>query len=158
MFSTLLKAAKIILSAFKLQFANAFKLDQSTNLSYGNALNLILSKLADSNFKFDENGTEFSERLGKHCRKRRNCSLQAISSFLNVFKRLVFQTHKTRACLVKSETINYMLHYFIFKVVLTPLLKRPFDNIDEKKENSANRHFLSFQQCFLLNERQLSFF
>ena len=45
MFSTPLKAVKIILSAFKLQFANAFKLDQSTNLSYGNALNLILLNL-----------------------------------------------------------------------------------------------------------------
>ena len=38
--------------------------------------------------------TESYQKDGKHCRKKRNRSLQAISPFPSVFKRLVLQTHK----------------------------------------------------------------
>ena len=34
-----------------------------------------LKEFADDNFKFDENGGKFSKSVGKHCGKRRNCSL-----------------------------------------------------------------------------------
>ena len=58
--------------------------------------------LADNNFKFDENGRKFSKG-GKHCGKRRNCLLRAITPFLIGFSKDLFCRHiKTRACLGKS--------------------------------------------------------
>ena len=48
---------------------------------------------ADDNFKFDEN----VQTGRKHCGKRRNCSLRAISPFPTVFfKGLVLQTCKNQ--------------------------------------------------------------
>ena len=38
-------------------------------------------------FKFDENGKVFSKKGRKHCGKRRNCSLRAISPFPTVFSK-----------------------------------------------------------------------
>ena len=42
-----------------------------------------LKEFADNNFKFNENGRKFS----KHCGKRRNCLLWAISPFPTVFSK-----------------------------------------------------------------------
>ena len=63
-----------------------------------------LKELADENFIFDENGQNLSSPNGwKHCGKRRNCSLQAISSFLTVFSKELYCRHvKSRACLGKG--------------------------------------------------------
>ena len=55
------------------------------------------------NFKLDENGRNLYEWVRKHCGKRRNCSLRAISSFPTVFSKDLFCRHvKTRACLGKG--------------------------------------------------------
>ena len=42
---------------------------------------------ADDNSKFDENGRKFSKKDRKHCGKRRNCSLRAISPLPTVFSK-----------------------------------------------------------------------
>ena len=49
-----------------------------------------LKEFADDNFKFDENGRKLSQMGGKHCGKRRNCLLQAISPFPTVFSKGLF--------------------------------------------------------------------
>ena len=47
----------------------------------------------------------------KHCRKRRNCLLLAISPFPTVFSKDMYCRHvKTRACLGKG--LSKMLYYF----------------------------------------------
>ena len=45
-----------------------------------------LKEFADDNFKFDENGRKFSERV-QNTEKKRNCSLRAISTFLTMFSK-----------------------------------------------------------------------
>ena len=57
---------------------------QTTNLDSSK-----LKKFANNNFKFDENGGELSTGR-KHCGKRRNCSLRAISPFPTVFSKGLF--------------------------------------------------------------------
>ena len=42
----------------------------------------------------------------KHCWKRRNCSLRAISPFPAVFSRLVLQTHKNQSMFGKGLTFE----------------------------------------------------
>ena len=49
-----------------------------------------LKEFADDNFKFDENGRKFFGMGRKHCGKRRNCSLRAISPFPTVFSKGLF--------------------------------------------------------------------
>ena len=45
------------------------------------------------------------QTVGKHCGKRRNCSLRAISPFPTVFSKDLYCRHvKTRACLGKGST------------------------------------------------------
>ena len=62
-----------------------------------------LTEFADDNFKFDENGRKFIQMGRKHCGKRRNCLLRAISSFLTVFSKALYcRCIKTRACLGKG--------------------------------------------------------
>ena len=46
-----------------------------------------VKEFADNNFKFDENGRKFFKTGRKHCRKRRNCLLRAISPFPTVFSK-----------------------------------------------------------------------
>ena len=46
-----------------------------------------LREFADDNFKFDENGRKFFKQIEKHCGKRRNCSLRAISLFPAAFSK-----------------------------------------------------------------------
>ena len=64
----------------------------------------------------------------KHCWKRRNCLLQAISPFPAVFSKAV--------CCWCIKTSIYGV-------------KRTFENILEKEENARKQHFLLFLQCFL---------
>ena len=49
-----------------------------------------LKEFVDDKCKFDENGRKLSKRVEKHCGKRRNCSLRAISPFLTVFSKGLF--------------------------------------------------------------------
>ena len=61
------------------------------------------SKTEILNFKFDENGRKFFKKGRKHCGKRRNCSLRAISPFPTGFSKDLYCRHvKTRACLGKG--------------------------------------------------------
>ena len=58
---------------------------------------------ADDNFKFDEKWQKVLQMCRKHCGKRRNCSLRAISPFPTVFSKDLHCRHvKTRACLGKG--------------------------------------------------------
>ena len=57
---------------------------------------------SDDNFEPYENGRKFSERIEKHCGKRRNCSLRTISPFPIVFSRLVLQTRKKQGLFGKG--------------------------------------------------------
>ena len=58
---------------------------------------------SDDNFKFNGNDGKFSKKGRKHCGKRRNCSLRAISPFHSVFSKDLYCRHvKTMACLGKS--------------------------------------------------------
>ena len=70
-------------------------------LTLSQTINFGLFKLkafADANFKFDAN----ISKDRKHCGKRRNYSLRAISSFPTVFSKDLYCRHvKTRACLGK---------------------------------------------------------
>ena len=62
-----------------------------------------LKEFADDNFRCDEYGRNFSRKGRKHCEKRRNCSLRAISPFLSVFSKDLYCRHvKTRAILGKG--------------------------------------------------------
>ena len=68
---------------------------------------------ADKNFKSDENGRKFSERVEKHCGKRRNCLLRAITPFPIVFlKRRVLQTCKNQALFEKGLTLYHTIPTF----------------------------------------------
>ena len=62
-----------------------------------------LKGFAHDNFRIDENGRQFSKTVEKHCGKRRNCSLRAISPFPTLFSKDLYCRHvKTRACLGKG--------------------------------------------------------
>ena len=62
-----------------------------------------LKELADDNCKFGKIGRRVIPTGRKHCGKRRNCSLRAISPFPTVFsKDLYCRQVKTRACLGKG--------------------------------------------------------
>ena len=77
--------------------------------------------MADDNFKFDENekndeNDENEKKViqtgRKHCGKRRNCSLQAISPFSTVFsKRLVLQTLENQGLERVKATLNYYVSF-----------------------------------------------
>ena len=85
----------------------------------------------------------------KHCGKRRNCPLRAISPFPSVFKRLVSQgRQKVSLC---GNGLN------IYHTILTQW-KRPFENIVGKGENAGNQHFHLFPPCFLTIPKHISFF
>ena len=78
---------------FKCRFYSAdLTLSQTTNFTDSSKLKTF----RDNNFKFDENGR-------KHCGKRRNSSLRAISPFPTVFSKDLYCRHrKTRVCLGKG--------------------------------------------------------
>ena len=50
-------------------------------------------KFEDTNFTFDENGGKVLKMGGKHCGKRRNCSLRAISPFPTEFSNVLYCRH-----------------------------------------------------------------
>ena len=52
-----------------------------------------LKAFADDNSRFNENGRKFFKRLKKHCGKRRNCSLRAISPFPTLFSNGLYGRH-----------------------------------------------------------------
>ena len=57
-----------------------------------------MNEFADDILKFDENVRTFSKQVEKHCRKRRNCSLRAISPSPTVFSKDLHCRHvKTTA-------------------------------------------------------------
>ena len=57
-----------------------------------------LREFAEDSFKFDKKWQRVLQTGRKHCGKRRNCSLHAISSFPAVFlKDLYFRNAKTKA-------------------------------------------------------------
>ena len=63
-----------------------------------------LTEFADNTLKFNEDGSKFIQMGRKHCGKRRNCSLRAISTFPTVFSKDLYCRHvKTRACLGKGR-------------------------------------------------------
>ena len=63
-------------------------------------VNSKLKEFADDKFKFDEKWQKLFQMVRKHCEKRRNCSLRAISPFPTVFSKELYYRHvKTRACL-----------------------------------------------------------
>ena len=55
-----------------------------------------IEELADDSFKFYKKWQKVLQKGRKHCWKRRNCLLRAISPCHSVYKRLVLQTHKNR--------------------------------------------------------------
>ena len=62
-----------------------------------------LKEFADNKFEFDENGKKIFKWVENTLRKRRNCSLRAISPFPTVFSKDLYCRHvKTRACLGKG--------------------------------------------------------
>ena len=62
-----------------------------------------LKEFADDKFKFYENARKFSKIDKRHCGKRRNCSLRAISPFLTVFSKKLYCRHvKTSDCMGKG--------------------------------------------------------
>ena len=60
-----------------------------------------MKELADHNFKFDINDKVLKTGR-KHCGKRRNCSLRAISPLHSVFKAVVLQTRKNQGLFGKG--------------------------------------------------------
>ena len=77
--------------------------------------------------------TSTTVSFGKHCGKRRNCPLRAISFFSYVF-------------------------YSIRKLYLTLTHQQQtaLENIEGKEEIVRNEQFLLFPQCFLLNQKIVS--
>ena len=72
-------------------------------LTLSQTTNFRLKEFSDDNIKFDESGRNVFKTGRKHCWKRRNCSLGAISPFPTVFSKDLYCRHeKTRACLGKG--------------------------------------------------------
>ena len=75
-----------------------------------------MKELADDNFKFDENGRKVLQTGRKHCGKRRNCSLQAISPFSTVFNSVILETRKNQGLFGKGLT-HFLIHVHHFETV-----------------------------------------
>ena len=81
----------------------------------------------------------------KHCRKRRNCSLRAISPFPSVFKILLLQTCKNQGLFGKGFTLYHTIP------TLNDLETRSLLNTLWKKEKMlVISIFTFFLQSFLL--------
>ena len=105
-----------------------------------------LKEFADLSFKFDENGS--SSRFEKTVEKEKLRSISNFSFFHSVFKRLVLQTCKTRACLGKGYLLTRQSQ------VLMTLKKRTLETLLEKD----NAGVILFPQCFLPFLKQVSNF
>ena len=87
----------------------------------------------------------------KHCGKRRNCSLRAISSFPTVFLKDLYCRHlKTRVCLGKGLTHILDLERLWKKISCK--------NKVGKGENAGNQHFLLVPLCFLPLSKHISIY
>ena len=53
----------------------------------------LLKEFADPNFKFDENGDEFSKRVENTVGKGEICLLQAILPFPTIFSKDLYRRH-----------------------------------------------------------------
>ena len=79
---------------------NSFPNDKFYALPNSKSLHTTISNLIK---KKKKKGRKVSKKEEKHCGKRRNCSLRAISPFTTVFSKDLFCRHvKTRACLGKD--------------------------------------------------------
>ena len=79
----------------------------------------------------------------KHCGKRRNCLLRAISPFPTVFLKGLFPKGvKRRHCVGMGQYVLILNH--------TILKKKALENTMGKEENAGDQHFLLFPQCFQL--------
>ena len=99
----------------KLSCANSFNLDQSKILLSGNGLTLSQTtnyrlyqteRVCRRQFQVSCKWQTVPQTGRKHCRKRRNCSLRAISSFPSVFKRLFLQTRKNQGLYGKGLNVS----------------------------------------------------
>ena len=71
-----------------------------------------LKEFTGENLRINENGREVLQMIRKHCGKRKNCSLQAISLFPTVVsKDLSCRQVKTRPCLGKGLLFPYLLQH-----------------------------------------------
>ena len=61
-----------------------------------------MKEFADDNFKFNENGREFSKWLENSVGKGEIARYEQFSFSCSVFKRVVLQTRKNRVCLGKG--------------------------------------------------------
>ena len=76
---------------------------------------LKLKEFADDNFKFDENVKKVNHTGRKHCGKRRNCSLPAISPFPTVFSKGLFPRGVKRChCVGMGYNIFYFSPLFLY--------------------------------------------
>ena len=113
----------------------------------------------------------------KHCGKRRNCSLWAISPFptvfstrsgnflpkcdcrlqtLSVWKSLKLLFWKG---LIYSWYLSVNIFYFTTQSwLLTTFRYKHFENVVGKSANAGNQHFLLFPQCFLPVLKQIWIF
>ena len=78
----------------------------------------------------------------KHCGKRRNCSLRAISPFSTVFSRVVMQRRKNQGLFGKGLTNNFKFDQSGRN------LSKQVENTMEKGEIARYEQFLFFPQCF----------
>ena len=63
-----------------------------------------LNEFVDDNFKFNKMCWKIIQTARKHCGRRRNFSIRAISPFPTVFSKDLYSRYvKTRACLGKGE-------------------------------------------------------
>ena len=88
----------------------------------------------------------------KHCGKRRNYSLRAISFFPPVFLKDLYCRHiKNRSCFRKGQKVFFHLILTLPKqaLVFTCLQYKSFENTAGKGEIARNQQFLLFPLCFL---------
>ena len=86
----------------------------------------------------------------KHCGKRRNCSLRAISPFPTVFSRDSYkQTRKNQGLFGKE------LNLFHTSRVLMTLKQRAFENMVVKGENVSNQRFPFSHHVFILSKANI---
>ena len=101
---------------FNLSSANAFNLDQSKILLFGTELTLFqmgnfrlfeTERLCRQQFQILMKWQKVQRKGRKHCGKRRNSLLRAISPFPTVFSKNFYCRHvKTRACLGKGLILS----------------------------------------------------
>ena len=102
-----------------------------------------LKEFANDNFKFDKKWQKVIQMGRKHCGKRRNCSLGAISPFPMMFQKACFPRASKGVIVwewVKGTNNGYENECSPFKAcrLFMSLRKMPFDIILGKEENTNN--------------------